>query len=269
MISRADTLRASTPTARMPSASGRIAALSTQGRAGLSDSSRKITPPSAGRVRLALIRSNFHCLPLRLSSTSRLPFFRPSSRRSLPSKPVAPAPSIQAIRPVTSSNIRTQRTLRCVCIGLPEPAGASVRAGAPVTIGRLSAPAKIVTRPSVSIRTAISAPTRLRLCARTWPVSKPRPEIPTSALGALATTVPSASRTTMSRSRSEVRPVSSRSICVPPTTTVFLPPKFSSIAAFSQGVAISSSIGPLDSRHHRPSDMTVKIAMASADPQNR
>ena len=50
MISRVETLRASMPTARMPSAIGRIAALSTQGRLGLSDSSRKTTPPWRGRV---------------------------------------------------------------------------------------------------------------------------------------------------------------------------------------------------------------------------
>ena len=42
------------------------------------------------------------------------------------------------------------------------------------------------------------------------------PEMPISAFGALATTTPSASRTTMSRMRTEVRPCSSRSICVPP-----------------------------------------------------
>ena len=78
--------------------------------------------------------------------------------------------------------------------------------------------------------------------------------MPTSAFGALATTVPSASRTTMSRKRNEVRPFSSRSICVPPTVTVCLPPKFFSIAAFSHGVAMSSSIGPLASRHHKAGD---------------
>ena len=94
------------------------------------------------------------------------------------------------------------------------------------------------------------------------------PERPTSAFGALATTVPSASRTTMSRRRKEVRPFSSRSIWVPPTTTVCLPPKFSSIAAFSHGVAMSSSIGPLDRRHHRPSTATVATATLIAAPQN-
>ena len=41
--------------------------------------------------------------------------------------------------------------------------------------------------------------------------------MPTSAFGADATTAPLASRTTMSRSRNAVRPLSSRSSCVPPT----------------------------------------------------
>ena len=94
------------------------------------------------------------------------------------------------------------------------------------------------------------------------------PEMPTSAFGALATTVPSASRTTMSRKRREVRPFSSRSICVPPTVTVCLPPKFFSIAAFSHGVAMSSSIGPLASRHHRPAMATTTTAKPSVALQN-
>ena len=123
-----------------------------------------------------------------------------------------------------------------------------------VAIGRLLAPANTVTRPSVSMRTDISAPTRLRLSARTLPVSRLVPEMPTSAFGALATMVPSASRTTMSRKRNDVRPFSSRSIWVPPTDTVCLPPKFCSIAAFSHGVATSSSIGPLERRHHSAAD---------------
>ena len=129
-----------------------------------------------------------------------------------------------------------------------------------VAIGRLLAPANTVTRPSVSIRTDNSAPTRLRLYARTLPVSRPVPEMPTSAFGAVATTVPSASRTTMSRKRNDVRPFSSRSIWVPPTDTVCLPPKFFSIAAFNHGVATSSSIGPLVRRHHRPAIPTATTA---------
>ena len=147
--------------------------------------------------------------------------------------------------------------------------GVSGIVGAAVAIGRLSAPANTVIRPSLSMRTAISAPTRLRLCARTRPVSRLMPDRPTSAFGALATTVPSLSRTTMSRRRRDVRPFSSRSIWVPPTTTEWVPPKFSSIAAFNQGVAMSSSIGPLDSRHHRPSTATVARATVIVVPQYR
>ena len=118
-----------------------------------------------------------------------------------------------------------------------------------VTNGRLLLPANTVILLSGSIRTAISAPTRLRRSARMRPVIRPVPEMPTSAFGALATMVPSGSRTTMSRMRSAVRPLASRSSCVPPTSTSCPPPKFSLIAAVSQGVAMSSSIGPLDRRH--------------------
>ena len=155
-------------------------------------------------------------LPLRWSSTIRLPFLRPSSRRSWPSRPVAPRPSIQPSRPATSCE-----PARSAPGGGGEPAGwlgcAAGKVAAAVAIGRLLAPANTVTRPSVSMRTDSSAPTRLRLDARRLPVSRPAPDMPTSAFGALATTVPSASRTTMSRKRSDVRPFSSRSIWVPPT----------------------------------------------------
>ena len=73
---------------------------------------------------------------------------------------------------------------------------------------------------------------------------------------ALATMVPSASRTTMSRMRSDVRPFASRSICVPPISTSWPAPKFSLIAAVSHGVAMSSSIGPLESRHQSATIVT-------------
>ena len=138
--------------------------------------------------------------------------------------------------------------------------------GGAVAIGRLSAPANTVTWPSRSMRTAILAPTRLRLSARTWPLNRAVPESPTSALGALATTVPSASRTTMSRSRKVGRPFSSRSIWVPPTSTVWPPPKFCSIAFFSHGVATSTSIGPCASRHHRPAAPSTASTAAAVAP---
>ena len=89
-----------------------------------------------------------------------------------------------------------------------------------MTKGRLLLPAKTVTVLSGSMRTAISAPTRLSRSARMRPVSRAEPEMPTSAFGALATTVPSASRTTMSRMRSDVRALlASRSSWVPPIST--------------------------------------------------
>ena len=82
----------------------------------------------------------------------------------------------------------------------------SAMAAAPATlavaIGCLSAPeANTVTAPSCSMRTASAAPTRLRLSARIWPLSRLMPETRISAFGALATMVPSGSRTTMSRTR--------------------------------------------------------------------
>ncbi len=125
-----------------------------------------------------------------------------------------------------------------------------VEPAAAVTNGRLLLPANTVSLLSDSIRTAISAPTRLSRSARMRPVKSPMPEMPTSAFGALATMLPSESRTTMSRMRSDVRPLASRSICVPPISTSCPPPRFSLIATVNHGVATSSSIGPLDSRHH-------------------
>ena len=109
-----------------------------------------------------------------------------------------------------------------------------------------------MTLPSGSIRTARAAPTRLRLSARIWPLNRLKPETWISAFGALATTVPSGSRTTISRTRTAAPPFSVRSIWVPPTSTRSRLPKFSSIADTSQGVKTSSWIGPLESRHHSP-----------------
>jgi hypothetical protein len=88
-----------------------------------------------------------------------------------------------------------------------------------VTNGCRLVPANTVTLLSGSMRTCISAPTRLSRLARTLPVISPEPEKLTSAFGALATISPCASRTTMSRMRSAVRPLASRSSCVPPTAT--------------------------------------------------
>ena len=227
-------------------------------------------PPPLGRVTLRSISVNVHCLPLRWSSTVRLPSCRPISVRSRPSKPPASRLSIQA-----SSAARSGTPLRAVepapaaaaggVAGAAEAAaaGRSTFAGGDacagmaggsmaeaVTNGRLLLPAKTVTLLSDSMRTAISAPTKLSRSARMRPASRPAPEMPTSALGALATMVPSASRTTMSRMRSDVRRLlASRSIWVPPISTSWPGPKFSLIAAVSHGVAISSSIGPLDRRH--------------------
>ena len=227
---------------------------------------------------------NVQCLPVRASSTVRFPFLSPSSFRSWPSRPVSPIASIQdrnAGKDVarTMRGSRTQsgdspwgkRSLRprrrpplhgsiLLLAGGPQHAAAAVAGTAAVAIGCLSAPAKIVTPPSCSIRTAISAPTRLRLSARIWPRNRLSPETRTSAFGALATTVPSVSRTTMSRMRTAVPPSSVRSICVPPTSTRRPLPKFSSMAEASHGVTTSSWMGPLDSLHHKPRQATATTA---------
>ena len=69
------------------------------------------------------------------------------------------------------------------------------------------------------MRSDIAAPIRLSRSVCMRPVSRLTPLTPTSAFGALAMTVPCASRTTMSRRRSAERPTSSRSSTVPPTST--------------------------------------------------
>ena len=118
------------------------------------------------------------------------------------------------------------------------------------------------------MRTDISAPTRLRLSARTWPRNRlcrkcrlrpsarsPRPcrrrRAPRCRAGAAR----------CGRSRR------ARSACRRPST-VCLPPKFSSIAAVSHGVATSSSIGPLESRHHSATTPTAHTTKdGGRDPQ--
>ena len=143
-----------------------------------------------------------------------------------------------------------------------------------MTKGRLLLPAKTVSLLSDSMRTAISAPTKLKRSARMRPRRRLTPEMPTSAFGALATMVPSASRTTMSRMRSDVRPFfASRSSWVPPISTSCPAPKFSLIAAVSHGVAISSSIGPLESRHHSANSASItappSVPLTSANLRSR
>ncbi len=113
-----------------------------------------------------------------------------------------------------------------------------------VARGRFSVPVDTETLPSVSTRTASSAPTRLSRSARGLPLNRLALENPTSALGALAISVPSRSRTLMSRMRMAARPCSSRSSTVPPTSMRNWLPTFSAIAAVSHGVMISREIGP-------------------------
>ncbi len=138
----------------------------------------------------------------------------PSSQASSEAKsgitgPV-PAPSAGVVAVMTGSRVCGS--------GVPSNL-TGISAAEAVTNGRLLAPAKTVTLLSGSMRIAISAPTRLSRSARICPEKSPALERPTSALGAVATMVPSGSRTTMSRMRSAVRPLASRSSCVPPTLT--------------------------------------------------
>ena len=264
--------------------------MSTHGRAGLDEPTLTSTPPPCSRVALKLMSRNVQCLPVRASSTVRFPFLSPSSFRSWPSRPVSPIPSIQDRNAAKTSRARCGEAERtsgdasgesvacdpvedrpctaasCFSRADRNNAAAAVAGTAAVAIGCLSAPAKIVTPPSCSIRTAISAPTRLRLSARIWPRNRLSPETRTSAFGALATTVPSASRTTMSRMRTAVPPSSVRSICVPPTSTRRPLPKFSSMAEASHGVTTSSWMGPLDSLHHKPRQATATTAATAPAP---
>ena len=115
------------------------------------------------------------------------------------------------------------------------------------------------------MRTASSASTRLRLSARSRPISSAVPDSLTSAFGALATMAWSRSRTTISRMRTAMRIRPARSIWVPPTSTVLPWPIFSSIAAASQGVAMSRLIGPAPSRHHSPPKQPAKITTSTRD----
>ena len=93
--SLAKTRRASSSTLRKPFRVGVIEAVSTHGRAGLSEPTVSTMPPPCGRSTLRLISWKVQCLPVRSSSTVRLPFLSPSSRKSWPSSPVSPMPSIQ------------------------------------------------------------------------------------------------------------------------------------------------------------------------------
>ena len=168
---------------------------------------------------------NDHCLPVRSSATVKVPLLSPTSLKSWPSRPAAPRPSSQANSEANSGSAPREPSGGAAPARATAAGSAAIAEGTAdgtaeaVTKGRLLAPANTVTRLSDSMRTASSAPTRLSRSARIRPVINPEAEMPTSALGALATTVPSGSRTTMSRMRSAVRPPASRSSWVPPTST--------------------------------------------------
>ena len=76
---------------------------------GLSEPMVTSTPPR-GRSTPRLMSWNVQCLPVRASSTVRLPFLRPSSRRSWPSRPVSPMPSIQDNSAAKTSRARRDGT---------------------------------------------------------------------------------------------------------------------------------------------------------------
>ena len=173
--------------------SARSTAVSPHGRSALSEPTVTSTPPPRARSTLRLMSRNVQRLPVRSSLTVRFPFLRPSSRRSWPSRPLSPMASIQRqqageqlARPTRrrqlfrgrdgSRGSRAQRRSGRLRHPVPARSGrdrvAAAAGTAAVAIGCLSAPAKMVTPPSCSMRTAISAPTRLRLSARIWPRSR-------------------------------------------------------------------------------------------------
>ena len=116
------------------------------------------------------------------------------------------------------------------------------------------------------MRSAISAPIRLKRSVWTWPLRKLNEETPTSALGALAITVPCASRTTTLRKRSAERPASSYSSTVPPTSTRCWPPSFCSIAEVSHGVTKSIATGPVESCHQITPQLTIAAKTTAPVP---
>ena len=83
--------------------SPRMVACSIHGRSPASELMVSATLPAAGRFRLRLMSWNVPVLTVTLVVDSvRLPFLRPSSLKSRPSRPAAPSPSIQASRAVRS-----------------------------------------------------------------------------------------------------------------------------------------------------------------------
>src|SRR3977135_929842 len=108
-----------------------MAARICHGRSTLSEPIVAAMPPPLGRVTLRSILVNVHCLPLRWSSTVRLPPLRPISVSSRPSKPPASRLSIQAI---SAANSGTPPR----AVGTVEGAGAANGVGAAVVIGATS-----------------------------------------------------------------------------------------------------------------------------------
>ncbi len=166
--------------------------------------------------------SNRDWRPLRRSSTTRLPLFNPTSVRSPPSSPRVLRLSIQ---PSKAAKLAPELPTAGAGVGETSPAliagaaGSAEASTGETAIGRLSAPANTVILPSVCTRNASSAPTRLTLSNRGRPRSRLTVENPASAFGALATMVPSSSRSTMSRMRTAMRLFSSSSMTVPPIST--------------------------------------------------
>ena len=144
-----------------------------QGRSTFSEPSVTAMPPLLGRITPRSILVNVHCLPLRWSSTVRLPPLRPISARSRPSRPLASRLSIQASMTaksgtplrVTADAFAAGAVARGAAGGVAvpsAPARSSFAAGVDpgsagaaladaVTNGRLLPPAKTVTLLSDSI----------------------------------------------------------------------------------------------------------------------
>src|SRR5947209_11136692 len=153
------------------------------GRSLPSEPSATAMPPPFGRVTLRSILVNVHCLPLRWSSTVRLPPCNPISVSSRPSSPLASRRSIQAISAARLGTLLRTLAGAAGARGAAEAGGSDLAAAAArsafagerigcdgagaeaaeaVTKGRLLLPAKTVSLLSDSLRTALSAPTNVK-----------------------------------------------------------------------------------------------------------
>ena len=168
------------------------------------------TPPVCGRRRFSVMLLKVEVLPRCWSSITSVPFLRPISLRFWPSSPVRlrlSSHSSPARRPLGdgfsaagTGGVGSAWTSGATCPGGSDSdgpdgtgmvggmtGGATRGVATPVASGRALSPVETVTSPSGMMRTASTASTRLRLSARSRPISIAGTDNLTSALGALAT----------------------------------------------------------------------------------